>query len=640
MDISRQVSDGIRFINNRFNSTTGWRGHLLRAACLALPFVIFALAAFGEAHAGLARTIRFNDPIILLLLGIFFFLAYRLKGWVGVLAGLTATLFVFALDLAGLWLAAESGSAMLIGGLLPWSDASAYLWGAQLLNAGAPLDAWHGRRPFFMSLFAVLLGVTQENLQWSNAILVAIIAVACFLFARSVRASHGAAAAVVALLVIWIFYSRFIGTPLSEHLGLALGAIALAVLWQSAQQSRLGLFWAVGLWLLTCALITRAGAFFVLPALLAWGIWHSYHTVSLRESLKVMAMGSAAIGAGFMLDSLLRHVLVPDAVPFGNFSYTLYGLIVGNKGWSRVLFDHPEIAQLGDAEAARYVYQLAFEAFRANPMSAVTGALGAWRDYFSYYGRGLFSFIPGGEPRLVACVLSGLGLANCLWRWREAPYSMILAITAGVFLSIPFVPPADSYSMRIYAATIPLMALLVGLGLAFIPSMLGAIDLPRTRMSPAIAASYGALLVLVTVVGAITLKLFSPSFAFEPLPCPAGQSNLYVRMAQGSSIHLVEDDARSHVPEVRLSDFKDGLRAYSENYQALYTELENLQAGQDIRFAINLAKARKGQQLWLVSDTLTTPKTGVVHICARLADNKATNVYYAQEIRAVPAQGD
>ncbi|MGH8562307.1 MAG: hypothetical protein ACRES4_10115, partial [Nevskiales bacterium] len=319
----------------------------------------------------------------------------------------------------------------------------------------------------------------------------------------------------------------------------------------------------------------------------------------------------------------------------------LYGLIVGNKGWLQVRLDHPELLGLGETEAARQIYQLAFEAFVADPLRAVTGALRAWRQYFSYTWRGIFGFIPGHEARLIAIILSSLGLAYCLRHWREMPYSMILAMVVGVVLSVPFVPPIDSDSMRIYAATIPLTALLVALGVAFFLPRHGAKELPGGYVSPRIAASYGALMILVTFAGSITIKLLNEPAAYQSRACPAGQDNLYVRMTKGSSIQLVANEARAqtHVPEVRISDFKEGMHAYRRWYPALHSELENLQAGQEIRFAINLVRNRHGEPLWLMSDARTTPKTGVVRICARLSDNKAHKFYYAQEIQVIPESG-
>jgi hypothetical protein len=214
---------------------------------------------------------------------------------------------------------------------------------------------------------------------------------------------------------------------------------------------------------------------------------------------------------------------------------------------------------------------------------------------------------------------------------------MILAMAAGVLLSVPFVPPVDAYSMRIYAATIPLNALLVALGVVPALSIVGVSAFPHLAMSRRVAPACGALLVLVAFVGSISLRLLNQPETFAPLPCPPEQVNLYVRMTEGSSIHVVEDKARrqSHVPEVRVSDFRNGLGAYQKWYPSLYAELGNVRAGQELRLAMNLARDRHGQPLWLISDAQATPRTGVARICARLADNKIANFYYAQEIQAV-----
>jgi hypothetical protein len=623
-------------------SLRDWGGALLRAACLALPFALFAYVAFGAMPAALVLEIHFKNPVIVLLLGLFLFLAYRQAGRWGVLCGLAATLLVFAVELAGVWLAAESDGNFLIGGLLPWSDAEGYYTGAQLLAEGGQLTPWHGRRPWFIGLLGVLLELTQGNLQWSIAALVAAAALACFALARTLQAGLGAVPAVAALLVLLLFYTRFIGTTMSEQLGLPLGALGLAVLWQSAQQPRLGLAWAAGLWLLTVALAARPGAFFVLPALLLWGAWHAHRGVARREPLKVLFLGGGAIGLGFILDASLRRMLVPGALPFGNFSYTLYGLVAGNKGWLQARHDHPEILDMGETEAARHVYELALAALRADPMSAVSGAMGAWRDYFSFGGYGLFSFISMPALQWAALILAALGLVNCLWHWRNASCSMTLAMAAGVVLSVPFVPPVDAHSMRIYAAMIPLSALLVAAGAALVPGMARHAQGQDTAKLQMLGAACGAALVLVAFIGTIGLRLLGTRTEFAPAPCPPGHASLYVRLTGGSSLRLIEDGqrARSRVPDIRFSDFSSGLESYRRWYPDLYAELQMARAGQEVRPAINLSAAGHGEPLWLINNLQDKAYTGVAQICALPAGDPARRFYYAQDMRRVDGASD
>jgi hypothetical protein len=216
---------------------------------------------------------------------------------------------------------------------------------------------------------------------------------------------------------------------------------------------------------------------------------------------------------------------------------------------------------------------------------------------------------------------------------------MLLAMTGGVILSVPFAPPVDAHSMRIYAATIPLCALLVAHGAALL--MPRSVDSASRGRVNAVAVASGILLVFVALFGSIALRLSREPVHLQSPPCPPGQASLFVRLGGGSSIRLVEDDAlaQSRVPNIRISDFKTGLSVYRKEYPLLYGELENLKAGQAFRSTINLARNHYGEPLWLISDAEMTPGTGLVHACAVLTGNKAGRFYYARTLQVVSGNG-
>ncbi|NEQ25145.1 MAG: hypothetical protein F6K28_39905 [Microcoleus sp. SIO2G3] len=311
---------------------------------------------------------------VLIAIALLFYPAYRLSGWIGTLASLSLTLILFALPLSALWNSGIS-DGFIIGGLLPTGDAGGYYWEARRLLEVGNMSAWGSRRPLFSGVLATLLGLTQQNLQLTLAILVAITAISCFLAAREVQRSHGTAAGLMVIAILFLFYRRFIGYTMTESLGLALGAVGFAILWRGARQRQIS-YCLVGVLLLTLALNARAGAFFVLPALILWGSWSFRGTA--RFSWRFLLGGASVVLLGFILNSILLKVIgSADSMAFSNFSYTLYGLIVGG-GWTQVIQDHPELSSMSDTEAAQKIYALAFEALRANPFALVIGSLRAW----------------------------------------------------------------------------------------------------------------------------------------------------------------------------------------------------------------------------------------------------------------------
>ena len=105
-------------------------------------------------------------------------------------------------------------------------------------------------------------------------------------------------------------------------------------------------------------------------------------------------------------------------------------------------------------------------------------------------------------------------------------------------------------------------------------------------------------------------------------------------MTPGSAINLIEDGTLrgSHVPDVRLSDFREELSNLSL-YPELTDELSNLNAGESVTLTVDLIS---GKLLLIVFDTAMMPSPpGLVGVCARLAENEWLtrlpnfNFYYA-----------
>src|SRR5262249_5612110 len=132
--------------------------------------------------------------------------------------------------------------------------------------------------------------------------------------------------------------------------------------------------------LLTVALMARAGAFFVLPALVL-ALPRAFR--GDRRWVRFGAGGVAGVAiAAALTEGVGRLLSDPTGGPtiFSNVSYSLYGLVVGGKGWTQVQRDYP------NATEGAEIYSLAWQAFRANPMGIVRGSVRMWREYFRLRG--------------------------------------------------------------------------------------------------------------------------------------------------------------------------------------------------------------------------------------------------------------
>ncbi|NJQ98938.1 MAG: hypothetical protein HC784_18140 [Hydrococcus sp. CSU_1_8] len=109
------------------------------------------------------------------------------------------------------------------------------------------------------------------------------------------------------------------------------------------------------------------------------------------------------------------------------------------------------------------------------------------------------------------------------------------------------------------------------------------------------------------------------------LSCPGDTTPIYFRNTAGSSINLVADDAiqRSYVPNLRISDFKNGLyssfKSSNLTQAAITRRLASLSPNFTLTNKINL---HNGEIVWAIAPTNLMPKqVGLIGACGRLKTN-------------------
>ncbi|EDN66461.1 membrane protein [Beggiatoa sp. PS] len=278
-----------------------------------------------------------------------------------------------------------------------------------------------------------------------------------------------------------------------------------------------------------------------------------------RISLNFLIGGISVVLLGFLLNSTVLKVAGhPEGTSQSNFSYVLYGLAVGGKGWQQVRIDHPR------SKAGSEYYQLAFEAIWTNPANLVKGLLNTSLRYFNpTNSRSAFSFISGSRSELIdllarICLyfLSLWGFLRCYCQRHDFYNSLIFAATLGVLLSVPIL--ADG-GIRVYAATIPISAILIMLGIVqgmtsiskiFRRRKLATISKDVSTSKPLII--FGSTLAVLTVLGPIIIYIVSESPKFVRSPCSSGQETIYVRMTKGSSITVLSN--KSGMTNISMDD--------------------------------------------------------------------------------------
>jgi hypothetical protein len=549
-----------------------------------LAFSAFTFILFNRSPnilRPLSMNIRFGFTWLIPALFIMLYLLSRMRGWLGKLSILTATLSLFAFALSGMWASGHTQSTVL-SGLIPMYDAQTYHVDALRLLAGRSVSEFSAGRPLFTGLLAVILAVTGRSLMMTLIILTAINGLACYFAAQEIKRTHGELTAVFLFTLLFLYYRyRTIGTVMSENLGFPLGILGVALIWRGITNHayRLVLY---GLFLNTLGLNARPGAFFMLPALLIWGSLY-FRTAGRHFSWRFFLLGVSAMGVGFALNLLMvRLVGTSSGVPISQFSYALYGTASGGNSWSYVFEAHPELAGLPEPEMTQTIYKLIFELIRTHPYLFLQGALHNWSKLFSNTWYGVFSFV-GGENLLVNMLtrfglylLCLLGLAKRI-RNADPHAGFIIAATLGILISVPFVPPSDAYGMRLYAASSIVIALLPALGLAFLLEYLKINDLNRLSdngVDSKLMIWYSGALVFFLMIGPLMVRGTSNLSLSRGISCQPGKTVVLIQFDPGSFISIIrQNDFRlDWLPVFHKSLFKRNAHALPDPYLAEWLE--------------------------------------------------------------------
>jgi hypothetical protein len=455
---------------------------LLFASCLEVTGPLALLGLY----------LRYDTLFLPCFLAAVFYLLSRLPLNLAQLGPVFLSVSLCGLVLAGIWQEQVSDLSTLAG-LYPHGDARSYLNGALNLLHGQELHPKASRRPLAIVLWAGLFKLGGMDLKITLALMVFFSALALGFLSRAVYKSYGWQVGYIIFLSLFLFYRRFVGTFLTEHLGLALGCLACMLLMQAVHEHRRSLVYG-GLLLLTLALNARAGAFFLLPCLALWAGWH--WRGQQRFSFKVCSLATIALLSGFAVNSLALHSLGQREASQGNFSYTLYGLVHGGN-WTLVLEEHPELLVLPEIERHQAIYDLAWHKISSEPSSVLRGAARAYRAFFGSI-QGPYSFVffalqhnmltqtageaPGIKEINPASIVKAVqeqplkyGQIFAAFAWygfffllagigfffiiknKHPLQGLILCAWVGILASIPFIPPWDVDLMRVHAASLPFL---------------------------------------------------------------------------------------------------------------------------------------------------------------------------------------
>jgi len=137
---------------------------------------------------GISLRVSFGIVIALTSFAMYFF--YRIPGHTGQLLGISSTLALFTLPLAGVWSSGHTQS-ILINGLIPYSDALGYYTDAIRIMHGMSISNFTAMRPLSSNFLSFLLIITDNNLMASLGLIAALAGLSVYLVTREIQHTHG-----------------------------------------------------------------------------------------------------------------------------------------------------------------------------------------------------------------------------------------------------------------------------------------------------------------------------------------------------------------------------------------------------------------------------------------------------------------
>ncbi len=453
-----------------------------------------------------------------------------------------------------------------IGGLIPYNDAAAYFEGAERLLQDGTLTNFSERRPLNAAFFAARLLVADENIYYAIILQATVVALVLFLASREMNRLQGSSIAVVFFAINFAFINNCLPRTLSESLGISLGLIAFT-LYCSSIARRSKTEYALATVILTLALLVRAGAMFALAASVVFALF--FFANSWKARCSAVALTIAAIALGWLINAALVRMYGTDGLVLSNFSYVIYGLSQGSKGWQQALKDFP--LNGNESEIAALLYQKAFETILSNPLLIVIGLAKSLLQSLLYFPPGLLRLlgeaIDGGTPRsLVPSALAAALLIPPLlygaWRLSaKRPFSLdpiqwfFLVQLVGFIASLPFFYLDGG--IRLTAATFPFTATAIVLILAACKSSAALPKPVPARSYSYQAATIAAVIVVASLAAPQISRMRNSEPGIEPITCEQGEQQVRMLVGAGTAhINILDDDIKSVLPNIRRSDFR------------------------------------------------------------------------------------
>ncbi len=540
------------------------------------------------------------------------------------------TIILFILSVLAVWHSADS-SHVAISAFLPWNDANGYFHCAHNFLDRGEISDFCQRRPIYSLFLASLLGLAGRDLQIVLIIQAILLGSAVYLFSRQLERSLGIAAALIIFSFLFLFSVETSNTTLTENTGFLFGLLGLTYLWNGAKRNSLFSI-SVGTLLLTLALNARSGAYFVLPAIIVWSMLFILNKRRKKAITALIVL--SAICAGFLVNSGLLMVLGGEQkMNNANFSYVIYGVTAGGKGWRHVYEAEPEIFSEGGGEVitSQKIYKAALNNLIDKPNLFISAYYLGFKNYFDKIIR----FVRVKPYRISVLwifftVLWFVGLSTAVLNIRrDRGYSLIAFLAMGVILSAPFIT-FDGRS-RIYAATLPIDSVMIGIGFVTIRKYFSQLYFSSSSFEDRIQRTnlfwiniFTAIIVVILLPGPWIVKSWAALPALPDEQCTDEFESIILRPGLESpmlGIIGTEKNTNLYPLRVPLINFRKGL---NDRSIYLYKEFAALPEETYLLWGYQRSEKEYGKQSMIIWPNMKQiiEKGDVVHLCVKLNANE------------------
>ncbi len=502
----------------------------------------------------------------------------------------TAILLFFSMSLAGVWASGKS-EPMMISGIIPFGDSENYYTDAlRWLNGGSFSD-YSIRHPFFTTFLITITKIANQNIQKIQVMIMLLIAITAFFSLKSIQKGFNPFTGSLFFTLTFLYSRQYIGCFVSETAGIIFGLLGFSLLIEKYDDLNNWLFY-FAIFLITIALVVRAGTFFILPFILLWilkvqkkqkGKW-GYVLISLSCMLLT-----------FLLNALfMNHFGKGENIPFSNYVYILYGLARGGTGWTQIMTDHPEIFNLAEIDLTKKIWSLTYPLIIQHPENLISALLKQYVYMFdiTQTTKSVFSFANSKTFCIMILVqislyfLSIVGLISLKKRDKKFS-SLIFFSLIGILISVPFVTIQDSFYMRAYAATMPFIILIPCIGLDFITKKkpIGVYQEKKTGKG---FLAFVFLILFITFFYPLVVNRGNQFSNLKMLDCEEGTNHVVFSINKNSSIKIYPENVffLDWAPNFHKSRFYQNIRTYS--LSEFVDPLSELDPPFELRVGINL----------------------------------------------------